>query len=117
MSMNSKLKPLNKHLAALLLAFAALATTSAQAQVQLTNTYAIPASAVDKSKTGFLVRTWQSPGEPNTIVWAEEQLAGLHGTNMVDLTTFTDSVYGNKYFDETGVIDYWNSGGQGNFPN
>ena len=28
---------------------------------------------------------------------------------------FTDTQFGNKYFDETGVIDYWNSGGEGNF--
>lgn len=80
----------------------------------------IPASAAvtaDTSKKGFLVRTWKSTGEPNTIAWAEEQLAGLHGDNEADPTTFTDKQYGNSYFDETGTINYWNTGGQGNFSN
>ncbi len=82
----------------------------------------IPASyavgPADTSKKGFLVRTWQSPGQPNTLAWTEDQLDGKHGTNRIaHPEIFTDSQYGNKYLDESGVIDYWNSGGEGNFPN
>lgn len=80
----------------------------------------IPASSVvtpDTSRTGFLVRTWKSSGQPNTLAWTEEQLAGLHGANEANTSTFTDKQYGNSYFDETGPINYWNSGGQGGFTN
>ncbi|MBI4657700.1 MAG: hypothetical protein HY735_02420, partial [Verrucomicrobia bacterium] len=71
----------------------------------------------DTSKPGFLVRTWKSPGQPNSIAWTEDQLAGLHGDNTADVSLFTDKQFGNSYFDETGTINYWNSSGQGNFTN
>ena len=100
---------------ALLVSFAAVA--AAHAQTTIPASYAVPAASVDTSKKGFLVRTWKSPGEPNTIAWAEDQLAGLHGANTASAAVFTDTIYGNSYFDETGVFDYWNSGGEGNFPN
>jgi hypothetical protein len=80
----------------------------------------IPASwavQADTSKPGFLVRTWKSPGQPNQLAWTEEQLAGLRGDNEADTSLFTDLQYGNAYFDETGTINYWNTGGQGNFTN
>jgi hypothetical protein len=97
----------------------ALAATSVrmQAQTTLPSSYAVSAAAVDTTKKGFLVRTWKSAGEPNSIAWAEDQLAGLHGANTANAAVFTDNVYGNSYFDETGTINYWNSGGDGNFPN
>jgi len=103
----------------LVLSLAALgfAGIPAEAQTTLPTTYAVPASAVDTSKKGILVRTWKSPGEPNTIAWAEEQLAGLHGTNTANTSIFTDNVYGNSYLDEAGPINYWNTGGEGSFPN
>lgn len=97
--------------------FASVMGWDTQAQTALPNSYAVPSSAVDKSKVGFLVRTWQSGSQPNTIAWTEEQLAGLHGANQADPAVFTDAIYGNKYLDETGVINYWDSGGEGNFPN
>ena len=99
------------------LAFASLVSALVQAQVTLPTSYAVPSSSVDTNKKGFLVRTWKSPGEPNSIAWAEEQLAGLHGANTANTSVFTDNVYGNSYFDETGTINYWNTGGEGNFPN
>ncbi|MBI2948637.1 MAG: hypothetical protein HYY23_13420 [Verrucomicrobia bacterium] len=71
----------------------------------------------DTSKKGFIVRTWKSTGQPNNLTWTEEQLAGLHGDNEADTSLFTDKQYGKDYFDETGTINYWNSGGQGNFTN
>src|SRR5438132_3329100 len=106
-----------RSIAALLVGMLGFGIASTHAQVQLPSTYAVPSSAVDTSKKGFLVRTWKSTGEPNTIAWAEDQLAGLHGDNTADLSVFTDKLYGNSYFDETGTINYWNSGGEGNFPN
>jgi len=80
----------------------------------------IPATATvtaDKSKGGFLVRTWKSTGQPNNLAWTEEQLAGLRGDNEADTSRFTEKVYGNSYYIETKVIDYWNTGGQDNFTN
>jgi len=72
----------------------------------------------DTSKKGFLVRTWQSTGQPNNNDWTEEQLRGLHGDNTIaNPTIFKDKVYGNSYYAETGTINYWNTGGQGNFTN
>jgi hypothetical protein len=74
--------------------------------------------AADKTKPGFLVRTWQSGTQPNDIEWTEDQLAGLHGTNQVaHPEVFTDSQFGNKYFDESGTINYWWQGVEGDFPN
>src|SRR2546422_7184093 len=99
------------------LALASLVCVLVQAQTTLPGSYAVPSSAVDTSKKGFLVRTWKSPGEPNSIAWAEDQLAGLHGANTANTAIFTDNVYGNSYFDEPGTINYWNNGGEGNFPN
>ena len=71
----------------------------------------------DRTRPGFLVRTWKSGGQPNTLAWTEEQLAGLHGANEADTSTFTDKQYGNSYFAEAGPINYWNSEGQGRFTN
>jgi len=80
----------------------------------------IPVSAAvtpDTSKKGFLVRTWKSTGQPNNLAWTEEQLAGLHGDNQADTSMFKTRQYGQDYFDETGTINYWNTGGQGSFTN
>ncbi|MBI2946711.1 MAG: hypothetical protein HYY23_03635 [Verrucomicrobia bacterium] len=71
----------------------------------------------DTSKRGFLVRTWKSPGQPYDLAWTEEQLAGKRGENEADTSQFTEKLFGNAYYAETGTINYWNSGGQGYFPN
>src|SRR5213075_632190 len=76
------------------LALASLISASVQAQVTLPTSYAVPSASVDTTKKGFLVRTWKSPGQPNSIAWTEEQLAGLHGVNAADTTVFTDNIYG-----------------------
>lgn len=64
---------------------------------------ALAVSGVDTSKKGFNVRTHQTArrDQPNTIARAEQQLAGLRGDNVADLTGFTGGV-----FAETGVINY-----------
>ena len=60
-------------------------------------------SSVDTSKKGFNVRTHQTArrDQPTTIARAEQQLLGLRGDNVADLTGFTGGVYA-----ETGVINY-----------
>src|SRR5262245_61572879 len=100
-----------------LVLFAAVLSMPTRGATTLPSSYKVPDASVDTSKPGFLVRTWRSPGQPNNLQWTEDQLAGLNGDNTADLSLFTDSIYGNSYYDETGVLDYWNSGGEGNFPN
>ncbi len=94
---------------------------------------ALPASAVDKSKTGFLVKTVQhgirrsnadpagtaEDGMPNSIYRANTQLAGLWGwPNTADTTLFTGP---GGYFEEStasgyaGVINYNGISGDGGF--
>jgi hypothetical protein len=64
--------------------------------------WAVPAASVDTSKVGFQYRPWNSEGQPNTVWWTEEQLAGLHGPNNADLSILNDG----KYLDYTGVINF-----------
>ncbi len=52
-------------------------------------------TGVDTTKPGFRIKTWQSGFEWNIIPYAQEQLAGLHGTNQADTSTFKD----NGFFD------------------
>ena len=81
---------------------------------------ALATSAVDKSKTGFLVKTVQHDfGMNNSIYRAETQLAGLWGwPNTADLTLFTGP---NGYYVEsaaagtTGWINYNGIGGDSGF--
>ncbi len=79
------------------------------------------ATGVDTSKPGFRLQTWQGTGpvtgvglgEPNHIYWANEQVAGLHGTNSAVTTGFSDG----GYMDFTSVInfDITPTPGDGNF--
>lgn len=72
----------------------------------------------DTGKPGFLVRTYKTAAaNPNSIAWTEDQLAGLQGENTADTSRFTEKQFGNSYFPEPGTINYWNTGGQGNFTN
>jgi hypothetical protein len=70
-------------------------------------------TGVDKTKPGFLVRAWQvATGLANNNDRSEQELDGELGPNIADVSTFTD----NGYFDETTVINYWDTGGVGDFP-
>jgi len=60
--------------------------------VQPTNTVTLPvslmqpASAINTTKPGFRVRSWQSAWEnPNHLAWTEMQLQGLKGPNVATL--------------------------------
>ncbi len=59
-------------------------------------------TGVDTSKRGFRVKPWQSGSQPNRIYWTEEQLLGLHGDNIAELSQATDG----GYVDVTGVINF-----------
>src|SRR5579883_2704594 len=50
-------------------------------------------NGVDTTKTGFKLLTWQNSGSTTRIYWANEQVAGLHGTNAANLAGFTDNGY------------------------
>ena len=60
-------------------------------------------TGVNTSQRGFNIRTHQTArrGQPNTVARAEQQLLGLRGDNVADLTGFSGGV-----FAETGVINY-----------
>lgn len=74
--------------------------------------YATPAGSVDTTKPGFLVRPHQvASGQPNSLKWTEEQLAGMHGPNLANLAGATDGFFVRDY-----VIDFKNEAGRtGNF--
>jgi hypothetical protein len=75
---------------------------------------ALPIGSGDSTKPGFRIKTWQldifSPTvgtaganqAQNLVAFAEQELHGLFGTNVADLT-LADA---NGYFHETGVINY-----------
>ena len=85
----------------------ALAPTLAEAQTAIPESFALPTSALDTSKPGFVVRVSQVPGaeQPNTILRAENQLAGLltdsSGAplpNIADTTSFNaDGTYTEEF--------------------
>ncbi len=74
------------------LAAAAAAAAALQAQMNMPSpapllpaTYALPVSAADTNKVGFIWNVSQvANSEPNQLAWAEAQLAGLEGVNMAD---------------------------------
>jgi hypothetical protein len=58
---------------------------------------------VNTAAPGFRVRIHQvETGQPNTVARAEQQLAGLRGENIWDMSQFTD----NGYYIETSTINY-----------
>ena len=73
---------------------------------------AVPAGSVDTTKPGFKLMPWQSGTQPNAIYYTEEQLAGLHGPNVADLTLATDG----GYIDYAGVINFNGTSTDGTTP-
>jgi hypothetical protein len=58
---------------------------AAYGQVTLPTTYILPVSAADTSKPGFIWNVSEvTAGEPNSLAWAESQLAGAQGNNNAD---------------------------------
>lgn len=62
-----------------LLGFAVLGAAWAQAQIVIPESVALPVSALDTTKPGFVVRVFQATGPtlPNTLARAEDQIAGF----------------------------------------
>jgi hypothetical protein len=73
---------------ALVAAVAGLWNGSLGAQTNtLPSTYVMPLSAANTNQPGFIwncIQTFAS--EPNTLIWAETQLAGGEGINVADPT-------------------------------
>lgn len=59
-------------------------------------------AGVDTAKVGFRLKPWQSGAQPNNTLYTLEQLLGLHGDNIADLTLATDD----GFIDYTGVINF-----------
>lgn len=67
---------------------AAAASLPVLGQTPIPASYAMPAGAVDTTQPGFRVHPYATDaGQPNTLAWTEEQLDGLHGLNLADLST------------------------------
>lgn len=82
-----------------------------QQYVNIPPDFAVPPGSVDKNKPGFRVRTVQADrGLPNTNARSEQHLAGELGDN-----TGTPGPEPDGSYIETGVLDYWDTGGTGNF--
>ena len=78
--------------------------------------FALPDGAVDTSKGGFRVRSYETAADnQNSLALTEQELQGQLGANLVDASTFDAS----GFFTETGVINYAKisagDGTQGNF--
>ncbi len=86
---------------------ATLGAALAQAQTVIPESVALPSTALDKTKPGFVVRVSQVTGaqQPNTLARAEAQMAGLLVNpatgqpfeNIADLSTFNAD---GTYFEE-----------------
>jgi hypothetical protein len=76
-------KPMKRLWLAAFLAIASLAT--AKAQTTLPSTFALPSSAADTSKPGFIWNVSEvANAAPPTLAFAEAELAGLEGPNLAD---------------------------------
>jgi len=84
---------------------------------------ALPLSAVDLTKPGFLIKPYQTLQlQPNQVRWNEEMVAGLHGPNIVGASTGFTTENGALVWN--GPLDFANLGavapgavGSGFFPN
>jgi hypothetical protein len=98
-----------KHVATLSVntTFGANVTSTNSFYVSAYTAIAIPAgyaaTGIDTSKVGFKVRPYETTyASPNTIAWAEGELAGLYGANIADLS----SADAQGYYYQTDYINY-----------
>src|SRR5881227_2054189 len=69
-------------------------TAIAQTPTVIPPGYAMPAGSVNTSAPGFLVRPYQTVrSSGGNLAWTEEQLAGLQGPNIADLSGANASGY------------------------
>jgi hypothetical protein len=66
---------------------AAACSSVVAATTPIPASYAMPAGSVTTTAPGFRVRPYQtSASHGGNLVWAEDQLSGLHGPNLADLS-------------------------------
>ena len=80
--------------------------------VLVPDAFALPDGAVDKTKPGFRMRPYGTDAtQPNTLQWTEEQLAGLHGPNLADLS----GADAQGFYDRDTYLNFDIASGIGNF--
>ncbi|HYG35624.1 MAG TPA: leucine-rich repeat domain-containing protein, partial [Clostridia bacterium] len=63
---------------------------------------AVAPELVDKTQRGFLMRPFKTMAlQPNSLEFAEQQLAGMHGPNIADISASNQG-----WFTNTGAINY-----------
>jgi hypothetical protein len=78
-------------------------------------TYAVRAISVDQTRRGFFITPYQTDAaNPNRLYWTDEQLEGLHGTNVINFSSVANVTSNGVAWE--GVLDFANSGGGGQFP-
>ncbi len=109
-----KIKPRTSIGLVALLAVAAFTARNASAQtpIAIPASYAMPAGSVNTSQPGFRVRAYQTDAtHGGTLAWSEDQLAGIEGPNVADLTYADASGYFNintsSPVNPTGLVN-WN---------
>src|SRR5215472_17441353 len=84
-----------KKLFGLIVAAAALTAARLQAQMAVPPDFALPVSAADSSKPGFLWNVSEVlASEPNRLSWAESQIADLQGQNFANTSVTGDGASG-----------------------
>jgi hypothetical protein len=74
--------------------------------------FAVPSASVNRSAPGFRVRPHEvEENQPNTLAWTEDQLAGLHGPNLAELS----GADATGFYNVATVINFDITGGIGNF--
>ncbi len=77
----------NKNVLTALWALFAAMSAWAQSPVALPPAYAMPAGSVTTTQPGFTVLPYQTTEtQPGNVQWTLDQLAGLHGPNVADLS-------------------------------
>jgi hypothetical protein len=84
-------------------------TAIAPIYVSIPAAYALPPNSGDSTKPGFLVHPYSTTAaQPNTMIWTEEQLAGLHGPNLADFSQIigTSGADSNGFYSVSDVINW-----------
>jgi hypothetical protein len=69
-------------------------------------------ASVDKNSRGFLIRPYTTEeNNPNSLIWTEQQLAGLHGENLANLS----DANADGFIEWNGLINFDISSGAGHF--
>jgi hypothetical protein len=91
---------------------AATSTVTIPSYALIPSSAAIGTATVDKSRSGFRIRPYATEAtNPNTLAWTEDQLAGVHGPNLADLT----GADAQGFFNWPGVVNFDIGTGAGNF--